>query len=315
MGYTYKGAPGCNFKPSKFKNDIQRHLKRKTWCACKEADWNVDKAREVHKDGRSFRYSGQNVVNNGSGSVNNSNNNVNINVNINVSPGATVFPSGSDAERSYLQEHAETIFKKILAETIGPEADILSRFVQETWCSREHEKLNNVLSLTSQGHEYIVLRMRGGQPQIETFAGRDAPQQLVQLAQKVMHQFAVDSCKGYDPSQLTMPDYGMTCDTEAEALALNEKAGRGTVCQMKVWGSSERHKNQFDTFWVNRVDVNEKPKETPSFMQEADQVAGVNGRLLARKNDRKRLEKVICCQLRNVDGKRDKKQKLMAATT
>jgi len=294
---------------------MRNHLKRQTWCPCKDAEWTIEKAKEGQTDGRFVHC---NPVNNDNAIAGNNNNNaitgnnnnlVNINIHIDASK---ILPSGSEAERIYLKEHAESILKSIVAGAQGPEADILSRFVRETWCSEIHERLNNVLSLDNNKHQYIVLQMQNGKPQIETLAGIQAPEQLVKIAQEVMHRFAVDSCGGYDPSKLTLPDYGMTCDTESEAVAMNKEAGKGKVCQMKVWGSSERHKGQFDTFWVNRVDVNGVPQQIPTYMEEAKHVAGVDERLRGKKRDRQRVEKVVCAQLRQVDEKRDKKQKLLS---
>jgi len=49
MVFTYEGAPGCKFRPSKNKTDIVRHLKRQAWCQCKDAEWTVEKALKVKK--------------------------------------------------------------------------------------------------------------------------------------------------------------------------------------------------------------------------------------------------------------------------
>jgi len=67
MGFIYNGAPGCNFKSTKLRADIKRHLSRKTWCPCKAADWNIEKAKTTYKDKRSIRYTKHKVSNNAEG--------------------------------------------------------------------------------------------------------------------------------------------------------------------------------------------------------------------------------------------------------
>lgn len=54
----YKGAPGCDFKGSRFSTDLRKHLNRKSWCPCKDANWTVEKAKEGQVDLRSTRYTG-----------------------------------------------------------------------------------------------------------------------------------------------------------------------------------------------------------------------------------------------------------------
>ena len=56
MGIIYKGAPGCNFTPSRQKSDFLKHINRKTWCPCKECNWSVEKAINGQVDGRALRY-------------------------------------------------------------------------------------------------------------------------------------------------------------------------------------------------------------------------------------------------------------------
>ena len=206
MVLQYHGAPKCNFKPTRQKSDFLKHLKRKTWCACKDCDWSVEKALQGQVDGRTARHQTATEVhgNQNMTEIQGNHNSVDNSTTINIIM-PPVYASGSDKEREYLKEHAEHIIKRITAGTDASEADILSRFVRETWCSDQHHKLNNVMSLTTQGNEFIILRMRDGEPQIETLAGREAPEQLVTIAQKVMHQFAVDAAKGYDATKLRPP--------------------------------------------------------------------------------------------------------------
>lgn len=52
----YKGAPGCDFKGSRFSTDLRKHLNRQSWCPCKNAKWTVAKSRQGQVDGRSTRY-------------------------------------------------------------------------------------------------------------------------------------------------------------------------------------------------------------------------------------------------------------------
>lgn len=310
----YKGAPGCGFKPSRYTQVLQRHLDRKSWCPCKDANWTVEKGREGQVDLRKTRYTKSSVTNTGDISaerdVNITTNNININVNVD----GKILPSGSDAERAYLQQHAESIYKSILAGTQGPEADILGRFIRETWLSDVHDKLNNVCALRSDKHQYIVLQMRGDVPQIETFAGKEAPEQLLSIAEKIMHQFAVDTCGGHDASKISTRYYGQTCDTREEAEALHDLAeGRGVVCQAKVWGTGH-HEGQRKDFWVNMRDRNEKPPVNPALMAEGCVVAKVQEDLKKAKV-RKRMGQVVSSQLQNVDNRTDKKAKIMHSAT
>jgi len=55
MGLVYHGAPGCSFKPSNRVSVMKDHLKRQTWCPCKDADWTVEKAKEGQIDARTCR--------------------------------------------------------------------------------------------------------------------------------------------------------------------------------------------------------------------------------------------------------------------
>lgn len=205
MVREYRGAAGCNFS-TQHRHVFRNHLQRKTWCQCKDCGWTIEQAcagvdgrsseaRAAHASQAAPVTGDANSVHTANHSHNNSNNNNTIHIHVN----GPILASGSDAERAYLQEHAEGIIKSILAGTTGPEADILARFVNETWCSAKHESLNNVCSLEHKGHAYIVLQMRGGEPHVDTIAGREAPQQLTKMAQRIMHQFAVDTAGGYDP--------------------------------------------------------------------------------------------------------------------
>ena len=214
MVWEYHGAPGCAFKPTRFKNVLEKHLTRKTWCPCKDYKWTVEQATEGQVDGRKVRFNGTgNIV----GDHNNINSHNTVINNINVT--MPVLASGSEEERAYLKEHAEAIIKTIVEGTTEAEADILSRFVRETWCNAEHTKLHNVCSLSAKGHEYLLLQMRDGHPHIETLAGRDAPEQLVTIAKKIMHQMAVDSCKGYDASKMRKVEKGQEPREDADRVA------------------------------------------------------------------------------------------------
>lgn len=44
MPITYVGAPGCGFKPTKYRNTMLRHLERKAWCECKDIAWTMEDA-------------------------------------------------------------------------------------------------------------------------------------------------------------------------------------------------------------------------------------------------------------------------------
>lgn len=306
----FSSAPGCSFKDSRFSTDLKKHLARKTWCPCKDAGWTVEKGKEGKVDGRKTRYNNGSVTNTGDITAQRDVNINNTTININVNVDGKVLPSGSEAERAYLQQHAASIYKNILAGINGPDADILSRFVRETWLSEVHEKLNNVLSLRNGKHQYLVLQMQGDIPQIETLAGRDAPEQLVALATKTMHQFAVDTCGGYDASKCPTLCYGQTCDTREEAEELRERSGgKGFVRQLFLAGSG-RHEGISKDFWIVMRDMNEKPAEEPELMKEGCVVAQVKEHLATRPKARKRVGQVISTQLQDVEDRRGKKAKM-----
>ena len=308
----FRGAPGCAFGPSRYSSDLQRHLCRKKWCPCKDANWTVDLGR-CGQDGRTTRHvnKSKNINSKNSNSTINSNNITTVNnVTINLSvDGSKILPSGSEAERQYLQQHAESIYKAILAGTASAEADILSRFIRETWCSEVHEKLNNVLALKQDKHEYIVLQMRDGMPQIETLAGKHAPEALVRIAEQIMHQFAVDTCGGHDSTQCPREYYGQTCMSREDAERIHEvDGGQGTVCQRELWGSGE-HEGQRKLYWVNMRNDNAKPSQEPALMQQGTTVARVKSHLMSKK-ERKRVGQVVCAQLQQVDDRPSKKARI-----
>lgn len=200
MGLEYHSAPGCDFRPTKWKNTFQKHLDRKKWCPCQECGWTLEAATQGQQDGRT-----KSTLNQQNTTVITGNNNTVTNNIVNVNVSLPVFASGSEEERAYLKEHSREIIQTIVAGTNEPDAAILSRFVQETWCSQKHQKLNNVCALSSKGHEYLMLQMRGGRACLEYLAGRDAPDKLLDVASKTMHQMAVDSCNGYDVTRLWPP--------------------------------------------------------------------------------------------------------------
>ena len=306
----YEAAPGCGFKKTRYSTELKRHLSKKGWCPCKDAGWTVAMGKEGQVDRRKIRQQQTIDVQGDHNSVINSNNTTTT-ININVNVDGKILPSGSPAEREYLQAHAESIYNNILDGTKGPEADILARFVRQTWCSTIHEKLNNVLALKNDKHQYIVLQQRDSVPQIESFAGKDAPEQLLKIAEKIMHQFAVDTCGGHDANKIMTPFYGDTCDTKEEAEELNKRAdGKGTVCQLRVWGNG-RHEGKRDLYWVNLRDPNEKPKVEPPLMTQGCVVARVEEKLKLCK-ERKRIAQNVSMQLQNIQERGDKKRKLMS---
>lgn len=103
-----------------------------------------------------------------------------------------VLASGSKQERAYLKEHAKDIIARMSVGDDGANT-ILSRFVRETWCSERHPQLHNVCALSPKVHEYLVLTMSVDSPELEYLAGRDAPESLMMLATKTMHQMVMDS--------------------------------------------------------------------------------------------------------------------------
>lgn len=231
MPLVYTGAPGCSFKPTGRKSLLQQHLRRSTWCPCKDAGWTVELAVRGQTDGRKTRVTqhtdhGINIA----GDHARANiNNFNITVNVN----SPVLPSGSDAEREYLYNHAESILKAVVAGVQGPSPDILSRFVNETWCSGTHTALNNVLSLKASNHEYIRLCMHGDSKAIETLAGKEAPRQLLDIARKILTQLARDTC-GFNPVAYDPPCYDEAYATRAAAEEEHRRYGRGVVRRAKV---------------------------------------------------------------------------------
>ena len=305
MGLIYYGAPACSFKPSHRKSVFMRHHTMKGWCPCKEAGWTIDDAVQGQQDGR---FKSQEAVGNEQPQVNiqttGDNSPVNAVINnvvvFNVSP--SVLPAGSEAERSFLKTNAETILKAIVAGVDGPGADILSRFVRETWCSDQLPQLNNVMALKSNNLEFIRLCEQGGQKKIETFAGKEAPGQLVELALKNMTQLSKDSCGGYNPAWPVPACYEKAHETKEGAEAEHAKYGAGRVYFRKEDGK-----------WVNDRSTNPPPAVTPALFKEADQVAFVPHTLRRKRGERKRVARVVTTQLQQVPDKRDKKRKLLAA--
>lgn len=298
----YKGAPGCTFKPSSYKTDLLRHLQRKGWCKCKDAGWTVENGIQGQVDGRTAKATAaQAVMADNHGVVNNNQ----VNITVNLPP--NVVPSGSDAEREYLLAHADDIIRAVVAGVQGPQAEILSNFVNETWCSDTHSVLNNVVALKSNNHEYVRLHMRGDRPKIQTLAGKDAPAQLVDIARQLMLQLAIDVRKGHNPTRYSVPVYKQTYDTREEAEAEQASLQSGRVCQMEV--------RERGWYWINNTsfDINVPPRETTPLMQDAEQAAWVDDTLKKSKQKRENVAKVVSSQLRQEGKKHDKRLKLQDA--
>lgn len=280
---------------------MARHLAIKAWCPCKDAKWTIEDAVRGQTDGRSNRsVVNQAVAGDQSTIFNTSGNNNNI-FNITLQVPAGVLPSGSDAERAYLLANAEAILKGAVADCKTPEADILSRFVRETWCSDEHSSLNNVLSLKSSNLEFIRLCQNGGRARIETLAGKEAPAQLVEIAQKLLVQLAKDTCSGYNPAWYTTPFFDRHHEDRSGAETEHDNYGRGVVRQLD------------DGTWINDRSANPPPSEDPRLLHEASMAAGVPRGLENRRREKRRVERVVTSQLQQVPDKRDKRRKLLTA--
>lgn len=297
-------------KPTRFSKNMQRHLEKKGWCPCKQHGWDMAKAIEGQKDGRSDNSEPSAPVNhvqiNQTVQGNNNVNTVN-NTTVNIHLHTGVLPSGSEAERMYLQQHAATIYKSILAGTTGPEPDILSRFVRETWCSRDHEQLHNVVALTKKQHKYILLQMRDGEPQIETIVGPDAPERLVNIANAVMQQFAKDSFQGHDPSWHQPPIFDALHNTREGAEEERRKHGQGVVCQWKHLQHiypSEREE------WINNRAPNAPPMDRPVNADQVERTATTARSINRNKKSRKQVGGAVSCQLQEDKAKSDKRAKL-----
>ena len=307
MPRLYRAAPGCKFPESVKKKDIDRHLQRKTWCPCKKVGWTAEQALDPGSVTRRTATCGQQNKQVTTTNITGDHNTVN-NIVVNVPP--AVFPSGSSEERAYLKRHAQAILEAITAGTERAEPDMVNRFVQNTWCSAEHEQLNNVVAANSRSNEFVILRMRGDRPTVEQIAGRGAPSKLLDIAERVLHQFAVDAGDGYDPSRYGVPFYEATYDTAAEAEDERARWGRGVVCKMYVAGTG-RHDGDCGSYWINNraAFVNVPPAEPSQTTDLAGRVAGV-GSALRRPAARKDAEQTVACQLRAVPDKGSKRARL-----
>lgn len=315
MGLIYHGAQGCSFKPTGLRMALVRHLKRKSWCPCKDVGWTVEDGVRGQTDGRRTKVEHVQSVNSNNTNNTINNNTTNNNVTINVNLPSNIFPSGSDAERAYLLQHADDIINAIVAGVDGPQAEILSNFVSETWCSDTHTVLNNVIALKSNNHEFVRLHMRGDQPKIQTLAGKDAPSQLVDIARQLLLQLAIDVRRGHNPTRYSVPVYKQTFDTREEAETERDRLGSGTVCQMEVYGVPPRHAREKGWFWIvnSSHDLNIPPRETTELMRRAEQAAWVNDTLKQSTKKRAGIAKVVSSQLRQLDKKHDRRSKLLAS--
>ena len=307
MGLIYNGAPGCSFKPTNRKSSFIQHLATKTWCQCKDVNWTAENAVQGQQDGRTKART-QTVAAHGLQTINvqsgdHSPVNVHAPVNVfvlNVPP--SVLPSGSEEERAFLLAHADTIMKSIVSGIEGPNADILSRFVRETWCSPTLPELNNVMALKGNNLEFIRLYSQQGQNKIETLVGKEAPLQLVKLALNGMVQLAKDSCGGYNPAWPMPACYDQAYERKEEAEAEHAKYGAGSV-----------YRRKHDSKWINDRSPNAPPAEDPALLAEADQAALVANTLRTRSKEKKRVARVISSQLQQIPDKRSQRRKLMAA--
>lgn len=287
MGLTYHGAPGCVFPATNQKARFRRHLERSTFCPCKAAKWTMEDAVRGQTDGRTARHSdttaenGAVTNNNGDHNVShNTTNNVTI---INVAPPA-VLPSGSPEERAYLLANAEAILKSVVAGFEKPDADIVARFVQETWCSENHTALNNVMAARQDSTDFIRYRAFDGQHRLEKLHGREAPLQLVTVARELLKQLSKDVWSGHNPAQYCVPFYDELHETQQGAETEHEKYGRGVVCQMKVFPF---FRTGTDHKWINNRAWNAPPAEDPGLAREAKQaVAATDATKLEKEGKR-----------------------------
>ena len=286
---------------------MQRHLHRKAWCPCKELQWDLKKALEGQVDGRRERHQPGNVCHGTQTQVIQGDHNTVNNTTVNIHLHNPVLPSGSDAEREYLKQHAATIYKSILAGTEGPEPDILSRFVRETWCSQKHGQLHNVVALTKKQHKYIILQMRDGEPQVETIVGPDAPERLVKIANAVMHQFAKDSNEGHDPTWHEPPIFDRLYATRAEAEEEHTRYGSGVVCQ---WKDLQHAFPSTRTEWLNNRTTNAPPAQKKPNVDDVERTAGAARVIRQSKAARKRVGGAVSCQLQEDRLKSDKRARL-----
>ena len=239
------------------------------------------------------------------GNNNTVDNSTNVVINL-ISP-CPILASGSDEERAYLLQHAAGILHTITAGTEEPDAEIISRFVRETWCSAKHEALNNVLALKSNNLEFIRLCEVGGERRIETLAGKEALPKLVTLATNNMTQMAKDSCGGHNPATYTPPIFDVKHDTREEAEKERSKHGAGQVVPFKIFGKPTDK-------WINDRSTNAPPSQEPPVFKQAAQVAWVPDTLKRKRKEKQHVEKVVSAQLRNMENKRDRKRKLQVSS-
>ena len=201
----------------------------------------------------------------------------------------------------------ELVIKSVCAGSEGPQADILARFVRETWCSEEHTLLNNVTALKTNNHIYVRLRERGGKREIEPLVGKEAPGQLVTIARKLLRQLVVDACDGYDPCNYVPPYYDEIHPTREGAEEEWAKYRTGTVCRYSLFAPGH------EGFICNRSYGNAPPDTPPALLKEADQ-AGMAERTLDRKRaDKRRIEKVVAFDLQHLDDKKQRHSRLKHA--
>lgn len=312
MGLIYRPAPGCRYTPTPQKALMRKHLNSKLQCPCKQAHWTIEDAVRGQVDGRTTRYQrpagGEKttVINDNSTNIDNSNNSnttIDNSTHIHVHIPA-VLPSGSAAERNYIASHAKSIVEAITRGVAGPDADIVSRFVRQTWCSDEHRPLNNVVAYNSKSLEFMRLCEKDGKAEIEILAGKQAPGQLTGIALQTMVQLSEDVCDGYNPARHTPPIFEVRHATQQAAEEEQSRLRAGKVTRLRDW------KNQTTDVWVNDRSENAPPPENPPLFHKASQIAWVPATLRQKRKDRENVEKVISCQLRHQTDRKRRKQEL-----
>lgn len=291
-----------------------KHLNKKGWCPCKQAGWTIQNALDESSVTRKTAVCTATSTISGHHNTATIDQSTNITNNITVNLPPSVFPSGSEAERAYLKKHADAIMAAIVAGSAQADPDILTRFVRETWCSDEHGQLNNVVALSTRGNEFVILQMRDGKPAMETVAGKGAPGKLVDIAQKIMHQFAVDASDGYDPTRYCVPCYEGTYTTPAEAEEERARWGRGVVCKMEVLGRGP-HEGAVGCYWINNraAFVSAPPAQDTELTRQAEKTARVRTTLARRPREKRDVEAAVSCQLRHAYDKGSKRARLQVA--
>lgn len=313
MVFMYSSAPGCPFKPTKFRNVMQRHLARKAHCDCKSANWTLEDACMGQQKYRSTNNATQN--NNGyvaGENISNVNNNTinNITINLNVSP--SVLASGSQGELKYLEQHAAELVADIRAGSDQPGTEMIERTARIAWCSDEHPPLNNVVAVRSNGsHQYLVLQDENGKPGLRAISGRDSPAELGRLAMGIFNIVTRHAARGHDPTIHTLGEWGTTFDSKHDAEAAHRREGRGEVMLVKRWGTEPHQKGMFKEFWVNMKDHNSKPVDASQLEKTAINMQEVKWDLRKPKA-RKRIDSNISVMVRQDPQKRVRRQRLQA---